>query len=178
MTGPRAGTCVSASANGHVRCAVADWQPVQGTGQEVRAGHPLPCPGEHLGGVVDAEDLVAKPGQVGGVPAGAARRVERPPGRYLVQDLPHQWLLDVDQRVARLVIGRGPCPVARYGVDLAKVRPFPELGGMRKQRSDLGDAVLGEPAVEPVARVGAQQRDAFQAEQEGQRMPVCHSRRP
>jgi len=49
-----------------------------------------------------AEDLVAEPGQVGGVPAGAARRVERPPRWYPVKDLPHQRLLDVDLQAHRL----------------------------------------------------------------------------
>jgi hypothetical protein len=80
--------------------------------------------------------------------------------------------------VARLVVGRGPGPVAAYGADLAQVCPLAKLSGVLKQCPGLGDALLGEPAVEPVAGEGAQQRDTFKAKQEGQRMPVGHNGRP
>jgi hypothetical protein len=118
----------------------------------------------------------ARPPQTGA--AVADRRPGSAPGRYPVQDLPHQRLLHVDQRVARLVIACGPRPVARHGANLAQVGVLPEPGGAVKQGPGLRDALLGEPAVEPVAREGAQQRDAFQAKQEGKRVPASHKRRP
>src|SRR3954470_1348613 len=53
-----------------------------------------------------------------GVTAGSAGGVQGVAGRKLLEDRPHQRLLDRDQWVAGPVVGLGPSGVARLGVEL------------------------------------------------------------
>jgi hypothetical protein len=54
---------------------------------------------------------MAAGGHVSRIPTSAARGVEARAGRKRVEDLKHGRLVDVEQRVARLVVRRRPGPV-------------------------------------------------------------------
>jgi hypothetical protein len=88
-----------------------------------------------------------------------------PAGRQAVQDRPHQRLLQVDQRVIRLVIGRGLLPVAVHGADLGNLAALVQLGrGVLKQFPFLGNPGLHELPVMTIAGVRVQQGHALKAE--------------
>jgi len=76
------------------------------------AGHAGGSSVEHRWRAVDADHPVAQLGEVTGVPAGAARHVERKAGRQALEDLVDNRLLEIDQLVPGLVVGLGPRPVA------------------------------------------------------------------
>lgn len=113
-----------------------------------------------------------------GIPAGATSRVEDGAGGQGVQDLVHDGFVEVEQAVARLVVGVGPLAVCRHRVTAADVHPG--VGGERRvveQSAHLGEARLHEVLVE-VAGPSAQQRDALESEQVGQRVLVDHAEGP
>jgi hypothetical protein len=95
------------------RCPPGERDVVQLGLVERAAGNLLPGAGEHLGRGVDADHLVPERRQVRGVPTGASGRVERDADGQAVEDLPHDRLLDLEQLVPRLVVGRRPQRVAR-----------------------------------------------------------------
>jgi hypothetical protein len=99
---------------------------------------------EHLRGRVDTSDLMTALHQVTRMPTGPASSVERLAGRKLVDDSPNGWLLDGDERVPRLVVGRRPPRVAFCHVELRDVGSHGEGLSLRVAHDppDLGDSLV------------------------------------
>ena len=89
-----------------VDVVVGERQPVQVGGVELGSRY------AGAGGAVHADDPVAARGEVFGVPAGAAGRVQRDAGRQRVDDLGHERFFVAVQ------------PVARQAVALDRVDPL------------------------------------------------------
>ena len=109
------------------------------------------------------------------VTPGAARRVERDADWKAGEDLPHDRLLDLEQRVPRLVVERRPERVALPRRDRAALDAVAELVGPLEQRGDLAEALERElPVVR--ARERAQEGKPLEPEQVRQRVLVDHGR--
>lgn len=65
--------------------------------------------------------------QVLGVPAGAAGGVQRDAARQVIEDVPDNGLIQVDEPIPRLVIGSGPGAIALPGLDRASLNPAADL---------------------------------------------------
>ena len=143
---------------------------------EGAAGHLLAGAREHLGRRVHPDHRVAERRQVGRVAAGAAGGVERDADGQAVEDLAHDRLLELEQLVARLVVGRRPAVVALARRDRPRLDSVAQLVGAIEQLADLGEAGDRERAV-VVPGEGAQQRESLESEQVGQRVLVDGRRR-
>ena len=79
--------------------------------------------------------------QVGGVSAGAAGRVEDRAGRQGLEEFMHDRLIEVEETVARLVVGGGPAAVRRRQVPAPHGDPW-VVGQHRlvQQPAYLGEA--------------------------------------
>jgi hypothetical protein len=108
---------------------------------------------------------------VASCPAGG---VERNAHRQPVEDLPHDGLLDLEQRVARLVVRRGPLRVALLHRHRRLLDAVAELVGSIEQRTNLPDPRECELAV-VLAGERAQQSDPLEAEEIRQRVLIDHA---
>jgi hypothetical protein len=136
-------------------------------------GHLLASPLEHPGRGVDADHLVTQRGQVGGVAAGTAGRVESDADRKRVENLVHDRLLDLEEHVPGLVVERRPPVVALTRRDRTNLDAVAQVLGRIQERLDLAEASQREvPVVH--ARECPEQRDPFQAEEIRQRVLVDH----
>jgi hypothetical protein len=97
------------------------------------------------------------------VATGAACCVERDSGWEGGQDLAHDWLLEVDQFVARAVVVGRPTSVDLAGRHFVRLDRVAELVGCVEQTADLLESLVRECAV-VLAFVRTQQREAFHAE--------------
>jgi hypothetical protein len=130
--------------------------------RERSRGDVLAGAGEHLGGEIDAEDLVTERDEAGGVAARATRGVERPPWRHRIEERPHRRLLDSDDGIAGFVVALRPRSVPIAGVGFADLR----LGQETVVGEDAAD--LGEPPLTGIVRAVvemAKQGQALDADQ-------------
>src|SRR5690242_2400510 len=128
---------------------------------------------EHVRGTVDADDVVALLGQVPGVPAGAASRVQGHAQRQSAEDLVHDGFFDSEQPITWLIIGRGPHFVAVQGVDLRRGDSGTVQCRAVQKAPDLADPRFDEVLV-VVAGEGTQQRHALEPQGVSERMLVGH----
>ena len=111
--------------------------------------------------------------EVDRVTPGAARCVERNAHGKAVEDLPHDRLLDLEQLVPGLVVGRRPERVALARRDRAALDAVAELVGPLEQRGDLAKALERErPVVR--ARERTQEREPLEPEEVRERVLVDH----
>src|SRR2546421_12007093 len=104
-------------------------------------------------------------GEVRAVTPGAARRIDRCSCRQGVEDLVHDRFLDVEQSVARCVIGLSPLAVT--GLDVASPDVNARVRGepwVVQKGPYLGEPGVDELLVE-VAGPCPQKRDALQSQQ-------------
>jgi hypothetical protein len=126
---------------------------------KVRVGQLFAGPRQHLRRRVDADHPMAQRGQVGRMPSGSTRGVQRDPDRQTVQDGPDHRLLQVDQLIAGPIVVVRPAPVSLHTGDRLGRTAAADL--CVQQIADLGQPRLGERPV-VLAGEGAQQRDAFE----------------
>lgn len=84
---------------GDVNVLAGQGQLVQVALAELAAGDLCFSYGQHLGGAINADHRVAEGGQVLSVAAGAAGSIQRGTARQAIQDLPDDWLLQVNKPV-------------------------------------------------------------------------------
>jgi hypothetical protein len=109
---------------------------------------------------------MTEPRELGSVPAGSAAGVQGVAGRQTRQNPVDDWLLNVDQLVARLVVGGCPVAVDIVHADAAKLgvdTDGPNEFGVREQGSDLGQPRNHELAVGPPVAYAAQKGGTLNA---------------
>src|SRR4051794_40492444 len=109
--------------------------------------------------------------EVGGMPPGAARGVERDADGKRVEDLAHDRLLDLEELVRLVVVPGRPTVIAFACRDRARLRPRAERVRRLEQLTHLAEPRKCELAV-LLAGERAQKRDALQPQEVRQRMLV------
>ncbi len=112
-------------AHGQVELAVLDGERVEVSFEEAGVRDAVPGDLEHLGRAVDAGDLVPQLCESSAVSARPARGVQRPPDGNVLEQRPHDGLLDADERIPGTVVRGGPARVAGAGVELGDVAAQP-----------------------------------------------------
>src|SRR5215472_5526237 len=152
---------------------VGQGQVVQVSLVEIASGNLGPGLGEHVRRDVNADDLVAKGGQILGMAPGSAGGVKGDALRQTVENVPDDGLLQIEKPITGLVVELCPGAIRVDSGDQLGFSSRAHAPGGVKQGTDLCQACLGEVAIVHSGE-GVQQGYAFQAHQIRQRVDVDH----
>jgi hypothetical protein len=162
-------------AHHEVHATVGYGQSSEFTHLEIGAGKPRPGHRQHLWRGVHSDDAMTEPHELDSVPAGSAAGVQGVTSWQTCQNRVDDRLLQVNQLVARVVVGGRPVAVdivhthaTKLAVDTGGLNKF----GVRQQGSDLGQPRKHELSVGRPVAYAAEKGGTLNTKQVGKRMEM------